>query len=193
MISYVCMLGQSDLVCCPFLWEGYAMTEKELRKLSRAELLEMLISQSKELQSCQEKLTAAEAALQRREIAIDKAGSIAEASLMLSGIFDAAQLACQQYTDNIKTLSERQESVCARLEAESRAKAVQLLSETKKKCADLERETRAECEAMRSKAKAESQQYWDKVSEKLEAFYEAHDGLRELLNLCTTRGNQENG
>ena len=84
------------------------MTEKELRRLSRAELLEMLISQSIELQNCREKLAEAEAALQNRSIAIDKAGSIAEASLMLSGVFDAAQLACQQYTDNIRQLSERQ-------------------------------------------------------------------------------------
>ena len=36
------------------------MTEKELRRLSRAELLEMLISQSIELQNCREKLAEAD-------------------------------------------------------------------------------------------------------------------------------------
>ena len=69
------------------------MTEKEMKKLSRAELLEMLIAQSIELENCKEKLNAAEVALKNREIAINRAGSIAEASLALSGIFDAAQLA----------------------------------------------------------------------------------------------------
>ena len=36
------------------------MSEKELKKLSRADLLEMLISQSKEVQQLQEKLEKAE-------------------------------------------------------------------------------------------------------------------------------------
>ena len=77
------------------------MTEKELRRLSRVDLLEMLIAQSTELQECKEKLEAAEEALKNREIAVRKAGSIAEASLVLNGVFEAADRACQQYIENI--------------------------------------------------------------------------------------------
>ena len=62
------------------------MKEKELKRLSRADLLEMLIDQSKELQEVREKLQQAEAELEKREIAISNAGSIAEASLMLNGV-----------------------------------------------------------------------------------------------------------
>ena len=167
------------------------MTEKELRRLSRAELLEMLISQSIELQNCKDKLAEAEAALQDRSIAIDKAGSIAEASLMLSGVFDAAQLACQQYTDNIRQLSERQAKVCADMEEKSRAKAQQIISEAERKQKDMERETRLECDELLRKAQAESQQYWDDVSSRLEAFYNTHAGLRELLSIVTPLEKQE--
>lgn len=161
------------------------MTEKELRKLSRAELLEMLIAQSTELQECKEKLEAAETALKNREIAINNAGSIAEASLMLSGIFEAAEVACQQYTENIRLLSERQETVCAELEAESRAKAQQILSEAEQKSFALDYETKAKCNEMVRKAEAESKQYWDDISGKLDAFYNAHAGLQELLSVVT--------
>lgn len=163
------------------------MTDKEIRKLSRAELLEMLIEQSKEVQMLREKLAAAEEALRNKEIAIDKAGSIAEAALMLNGVFEAAQLACKQYTDNIKELSQRQEAVCTKMEADSRMKAQQLIEQAEKKQKILETTTKANCDEMIAKAKSESQRYWDEVSAKLEAFYAEHAGLRELLSFVAKK------
>lgn len=167
------------------------MTEKELKKLSRSDLLEMLIDQSTELRSLREKLEAAEAALAQREIAIDTAGSIAEASLQLNGVFEAAQASAQQYLENIQALSQRQESVCARMENESRERAGQLLIQAEQHCKKMESETKARCEEMLSKAKAESQGYWDEVSAKLEAYYAQHTGLRELLSMILTKQDQE--
>ena len=114
------------------------MTNNELKKLSRADLLEMLIDQSTELEALRKKLASAEAALQKRQIAIDQAGSIAEASLLLNGVFEAAERACQQYTDNIRQLSERQESVCLQMENESRRKADQYQADVERRCAELE-------------------------------------------------------
>lgn len=122
------------------------MTEKELRRLSRADLLEMLIEQSVELQNVREKLAAAEAALASRVIEIDTAGSIAEASMRLNGVFEAAQAACEQYTQNIRLLNERTEMVCRRMEQESREKAEQLLEQTRKKCDAMEAEARRGCQ-----------------------------------------------
>lgn len=161
------------------------MTEKELRKLNRAELLEMLIDCSSELQTCKERLAEAEKALRNREITINKAGSIAEASLMLNGVFDAAQLACQQYTENIQKLSERQEKVCAQMEAESRAKAAGMIAEAERKRDEMEREAHIQSAEILRKAKAESEKYWEDVSAKLEDFYNAHMGLREMLSFIS--------
>ena len=70
------------------------MTSRELRRLNRKDLLQMLIEQSQEVQSLRKKLAEAETALANKTIAINQAGSIAEASLQLSGIFQAAQDAC---------------------------------------------------------------------------------------------------
>lgn len=157
------------------------MTEKDIKKLSRADLLEMLIDQSEELQTLREKLSEAESALKRREITINTAGSLAEASLQLNGVFEAAQAASQQYMDNIRLLSERQQTVCQQLERESREKAERRLAEAEKASAALEEETKIRCAEMLRKAKAESQSFWDELSGRLEEFYEEHAGLRELL------------
>ncbi|MBQ1271458.1 MAG: DNA repair protein [Clostridia bacterium] len=82
------------------------MTDKELRKLTRAELLEMLISQMKENERLQEQVEELAAQLEDRRIMLEEAGSIAEASLRLNGVFQAAEKAAQQYLDNIKRLSD---------------------------------------------------------------------------------------
>ncbi len=96
--------------------EESEMTAKELKKLRRVDLLNILLAQSQEIDRLREKLRETEAALQDKTLMIDNAGSIAEASLQLSGIFHAAELACQQYTDNIRLLNERQEALLAQQE-----------------------------------------------------------------------------
>ena len=78
------------------------MTDKELRRLSRAELLEMLLMLKEE----NEKLKQAEAQLQNRRIMIKEAGSIAEAALQLNDVFAAADRAVQQYLENVRCMAE---------------------------------------------------------------------------------------
>ena len=158
------------------------MTDKELKRLSRGELLEMLIQQSKELERLRKQLDAAQTALQNREIAITNAGSIAEAALQLNGVFTAAQDACQQYMENICHLSQNQERICAQRDAESQAEAKRIVEEARKEREALEHETRMMCAEMVTKAKAESQAYWDEVSRRLVAFSTEHAELQQLLS-----------
>ena len=167
------------------------MTDQELTKLSSKDLLEMLIEQSKEMLELREKLNEAELSLRSREIKIDEAGSLAEAALQLNGVFEAAQAACQQYTDNICQLSKRQEEICARMEAESEAKAKRILEEAQKKSEEMEHTTKMQCDEMVKRAKAESRAYWNTVSEKLELFYEEHSGLQDMLSVITSKSNKE--
>ena len=157
------------------------MTERELRRLSRADLLEMLIDQSVELQQVKSELAAARAELEKREIDIREAGSIAEAALRLNGVFEAAQAASEQYLQQVRLLSQEQEGICAQLEQESREKADRRLRETERSCAALEQDTKVRCAEMLSRAEAESKLYWDEVSTRLEAFYREHASLKELL------------
>ena len=161
------------------------MTEKDLKRLSRADLLEMLIDQSVELKDTQKRLQEAEETLKSREIAIDEAGSIAEAALHLNGVFESAQAACEQYIENVRTLSERQEEVCKKREDDSIQKAAAILTETEKRCTAMEAETKEKCARMLEKAKTESEAYWQNVFQKLEAYCSKHAELRELLNEST--------
>ena len=74
-----------------------------LKKLSRLEILELFLKQSEELAQVKEELKIAKEELAERRIAISESGSIAEAALKLSGIFEVAQEAANEYLDNVKT------------------------------------------------------------------------------------------
>ena len=78
------------------------MTEKELLKLKRSELLEIMLAQSREIDRLREELEETKEKLADREIRIEKAGSIAEASLRLTNIFEEAQKAVDLYVENMK-------------------------------------------------------------------------------------------
>lgn len=78
------------------------MTDKELRRLSRMELIQLLLEQAKELERVQRELEEARGELESREITLSKVGSIAEASLELNHVMEAAQQAADQYMENIK-------------------------------------------------------------------------------------------
>ena len=76
---------------------------KELKRLSRTELLELMIEQGKELDKVKRELAEARRQLEDRTFKMSKAGSIAEASLALGKVFEAAQEAADEYLKSIRT------------------------------------------------------------------------------------------
>lgn len=166
-----------------FLQErGIRMTEKELRRLGRGDLLDLLLEQSRENQHLREQLSDAQNALADKTICIDQAGSIAEASLRLNGVFEAAEEACRQYTENIKRLHQRQEAHCAEQEKESREKAAQIIADAQKQAEEIKDLTQQQCAEMLEKARTGSQACWDAVSAKLASISHEHAELQQLLS-----------
>lgn len=137
------------------------MANKELKKLNRAELLEILVEQSREIEQLQQELKAVKQQLASREIAIAEAGSIAEAALNLNGVFSAAQAACSQYIDNMKQRSEQQERLCA----------------------DMERETKEKCARMVLDAQKAAKAHWEQANQKIKQVLQDSEDLKKLLSL----------
>lgn len=83
------------------------MDEKQLRRLRRMDLMELLLSQAQEIESLQERVVELEDKLKRREIIVAEAGSIAEAALKLNKVFESAQAAADQYLENVARLADK--------------------------------------------------------------------------------------
>ncbi len=86
------------------------MTDRELKKLRRADLLELLLDERRENERLRAELEKARERLDDRAIRLDKAGSIAAAALQLNGVFEAAEAAAVQYLENVRRLVEEQKA-----------------------------------------------------------------------------------
>ena len=100
------------------------MTEKELKKLNRYQLLELLIVQTERADKLQAKLETAEKHLFNQELKLSSLGSIAEASLQLSGVFQSAQEAADMYVDAARKRADE-------IEEAAHKKAAQILIQAK--------------------------------------------------------------
>lgn len=131
------------------------ISDKAVQRLRRGDLLEILIEQSRENETLREQVESMNGEIDElhkkladRKIKIDKAGTLAEASLSLNGVFDAAQEAAQQYLENLQDLYEREAKTVEMKEARVKEISRQMLDETKRKCDELIRTTEDECSAM---------------------------------------------
>lgn len=114
------------------------MTEKELRKLTRKQLLELLLRQIQRADALEQELNEANQRIQDRNLIQSEAGSIAAASLQLNGVFEAAEAAAAQYLENIAKLNEDHELVYERAKAEAKEKADALIEGAEKLCREAE-------------------------------------------------------
>ena len=121
------------------------MTDKELKKLSRMELLEILIDLSNENIELKNSVQELSYQLDNRNIMIGEVGSIAEASLKLNGVFEAAEAAASQYIENIKRISESQEEISKQVEAKAQQKAEEMLNQAEEQCSSRIEETDNYC------------------------------------------------
>lgn len=103
------------------------MTDKELKRLSRSELLELLLVQTRERERLEKELEEARKMLEDRQLRIDKAGDLAHAALEINGVMEAAQAAARQYLENIERMERQTRQRCdemlikAAMEAQKRA------------------------------------------------------------------------
>ena len=142
------------------------MEDKDLRKLSRTELLEMLIQQSREVERLKE-----EQARTRRELAaLLDANALAEAAGKLTALITGGQFPVS--TAAAPETCPQADAILARAREESQRMLM---------------DTQARCDDMVARAREESQRWWSETSRKLDAYYREHPGLREQLAADYTR------
>lgn len=103
------------------------MNEKELRKISRKELLELLLEQANRIIDLEKELADAKAKLEDKKIMLNEAGNLAEASLKITDLFQKTMETCKIYSDNIEELNSRiEKEVRDKYEAIEKHKLIEL-------------------------------------------------------------------
>ena len=172
--------------------------EKELRKMNRTELIEIIYALKKEEEEVNQKLEEAEQQLQNRTIQIAKAGSIAEAAMELNHVFASAQKAADEYLNSVRIRKEAEEEALAiRAKTEEETELLRKQTEIavhaemekmKMTCQEMlaaavqkQKETEEACQRMAEEAEQERKQKWDAFEKKCGAYMRQHQELATLL------------
>ena len=102
------------------------MVDKELRKLSRRELVEVIYQMKKNEQQMKEEIVELREALQDKRIRITEAGSIAEAAAKVNEYFSTAQATADLYLQEIACMKEDTAAECEKIIAEAKKKAEEI-------------------------------------------------------------------
>ena len=109
------------------------MISKELKKLNRRELVDVIYQLKKNEEQMQDQIASLEAQLQDRRIHLSAAGSIAEAATDITGIFSVAQSAADLYLREIASMKEDTQIECEKMIEEAKKKVKSIMADGKGK------------------------------------------------------------
>lgn len=122
------------------------MVSKELKKLSRRELVDIIYQMKKNEQLLQDEIASLQEALQDRRIHLSTAGSIAEAAISVANVFSSAQTAADLYLQEIAHMKQITQSECEKMLEDARQKSAEMISQSEKQCSILNAQYRRESE-----------------------------------------------
>ena len=109
------------------------MISKELKHLSRQELVDIIYQLKKNEQEMQEEIESLKNELQDKRIRVSTAGSIADAAMSVTNVFSTAQMTADLYLREISYMKEDTEKECAKKIEEAEKKVKEIFDDAEKK------------------------------------------------------------
>ena len=153
------------------------MTDKELRHLSRAELIDIIYELQKQSDEKDAQMQEMQTALDERTLRISNAGSIAEAAVSINGVFEAAQAAADQYLASVKSAMADMERTLAEAEEKRRT----ILSDAEKQAADMVRRAEEQVASMEAATEKQCAEKWSAFAHRANTLIAAHKELQDLM------------
>ena len=109
------------------------MINKELKRLSRRELVDIIYQLKKNEQEMQEEIESLKNELGDKRIRISTAGSIADAAMSVTNVFSTAQMTADLYLREISYMKEDTEKDCAKKIENAEKRVKEILDDGEKK------------------------------------------------------------
>lgn len=109
------------------------MINKDIKRLSRRELVDIIYQLKTNEQEMQNELESLKKELEDKRIRISEAGSIADAAMSVTNVFSTAQMTADLYLREISLMKEDTEKACAKKIEEAEKKVKEILSDGEKK------------------------------------------------------------
>ena len=110
------------------------MINKELKKMSRRELMDIIYQMKKNEQQMLEQIASLQAALEDKRLRISAAGSVADAAASITNVLSAAQMTADLYLYEITCMKEETERACAKKIEEANQTVAKIWSDGEKQC-----------------------------------------------------------
>lgn len=107
------------------------MISREMRKLSRRELVDLIYQMKLNEEKLQAEIQRLREAVDEKRIRVSVAGSVAEAAMDITQIFATAQTTADLYLQEIACRKAEAEAECAKLLEEARKEAQQILEQAR--------------------------------------------------------------
>ena len=108
------------------------MTDKEFKRLSRAQLIEIIYQLQLQIDKLSEQTQELESELKDKRLRLSNARNIADAALEINNCFRSAQNAAEQYLNEIKAIREETEAERQRILSDAQAEAAAIIAGAKK-------------------------------------------------------------
>lgn len=149
----------------------------DMRRLRRSDLIDIIYELQKEINALEVKNEQLIKELQRKEIVLENTGSIAEAALVLNGVFEAAQKAAEQYLESIKAANANTEEQTRKIISEAHQKANVLIEEGKKIYIKMKQKGEKEYQERIAQSEAEC----DEMRKKIVEIVDSNENLSNVL------------
>ncbi|MDR2355553.1 MAG: hypothetical protein LBE16_05085 [Clostridiales Family XIII bacterium] len=146
------------------------MTEKQLRSLGKTDLLNIMRMQEEEIERLGAENRALSERLAQRALIMEDAGSIAEASLRIGGVMQAAQESASIYLESLRLMQSESKQRIAEKENEANRRAEELLRAAEERAA-----------ARETLEKQTVEELWRDFRSRVDQFVRAHTELDDMI------------
>lgn len=153
------------------------MTDKELKRLGRAELIDIVYELQLRNEQSQEQIASLQARLDEKLLKIESCGSIAEAAIAVNRVVEAAQAAADQYLESIHAANADMDK---KLDDAQRA-SEELLAAAEKRADEIIREAEIRGKTITEQAQKKADEHWNEFQRKADELISAHEELRRLV------------
>ena len=108
------------------------MTDKQFKKLGRAQLIDVIYQLQLQVDELTEQNESLKNALEDKRLRIKNAGNLAEAALEINNCFQSAQNAAEQYLNEIKTVRAETEAERQKIIEQAQAEAAEIIANAKR-------------------------------------------------------------
>ena len=156
------------------------MTDKEFKRLSRSQLIEIIYQFQIKVEELTQENQTLNAAVEDKRLRITRAGNIAEAALEVNNVMQAAQNAAQQYLDEIQVLYSEIDNECQNIRIKANAEADVIIQQARTEAAAIISQAQMEAAAVISQAQTEANEIVERANQRRDAETELEKIISEF-------------